>query len=303
MGNAAANDTVEHQPQVLNLIRQAAHELGLDVRILDPEYGHLFALTDGRRSIALLGGRSPLNDSVAARICEDKYYTGLLLEQAGLRVPASARCLKPGHFQPDIYQDKVGQQPGVAFARRHGFPVIVKPNRMSHGREICVVNSSVELSHAIDRVWRVDYIALVQEPIPGVDVRLDYLNGTYLAGYVRTTGTNGGDRSAATGEPERIEILNLARGAQATVLDSPPEAWHTYCIHIGRLLNLRHFGVDLRTTSLDADPTAATVIEVNASPLLLQLHKLGFTEQALRGQVEVLRAIWATPGNQGGTNS
>lgn len=302
MGNAALNSTVERQPQVLNLIRRAAQELGLDIRILDPEYGHLFALTDGRRNIPLLGGRSPLNDSVAARICEDKYYTGLLLEQAGLRVPAGVRCLKPGHFQPEIYQDKVGKHPGSEFARRHGFPVIVKPNRMSHGREICVVNSSVELSHAIDRVWRVDYIALVQEPIPGVDVRLDYLDDRYLAGYVRTAGTSPGDRAAVTDEPEQIEILNLARGAQATVLDSPPKAWHAYCLEIGRLLNLRHFGIDLRTTSLEADPAAATVIEVNASPLLLQLYKLGFTEQALRGQVEVLRAIWATPGNQGGTN-
>jgi glutathione synthase/RimK-type ligase-like ATP-grasp enzyme len=302
MGQAGAESTVGREPQVLHLIRRAAEELGLQVRILDPEYGHLFALTDGRRSLPLLGGRSPLNNAVAARICEDKYYTGLLLEQAGFRVPACARCLKPGHFELEVYQDKVGKEPGHEFVARHGFPVVVKPNRLSHGRQVRVVNSDVKLSHAIDSVWQFDYIALVQEPIPGTDIRLDHLDGHYLAGYIRSAGkgTDEGSQSAKKEAP--VEILNLARGAMATVIDSPPKAWDEFCCGIGRLLNLRHFGVDLKAASLGADPASATVIEVNASPLLVQIDKLGFTKQALAGQVAVLRAIWDAQESQGGTN-
>src|SRR5262245_20288377 len=83
------------QPEVIRLLTEAAEELGLTIRVIDPAGGYLCEITDGRRTRTLLGGCSPLNDAVSARLADDKYYTELLLRREGLSVPRSVRCFKP----------------------------------------------------------------------------------------------------------------------------------------------------------------------------------------------------------------
>jgi len=56
-------------------------------------------------------------------------------------------------------------------------------------------------------------------------------------------------------------------------------------------MNLRHFGVDLRAPGFDGDPARATILEVNSSPLLVQLYRSGHAELAVQGQMKVLAAI------------
>ena len=55
--------------------------------------------------------------------------------------------------------------------------------------------------------------------------------------------------------------------------------------------NLRHFGIDLRTPGFHTAPESAAIIEVNASPLLLQLYNMGHRQTALAAQARVLDAI------------
>jgi len=281
---AAAPPGRRSTPQVIALVREAAARLSLSVEILDPEYGHLFRLHDRQRSVTLLGGRSPLNDAVAARICEDKYYTAMVLQATGIRTPAGVRCLKPDHFQLEDYRDRAGREPGRSFAREHGFPVVVKPNRLSHGRAIYLTYDQAEMDRAIDRVWRHDYLALVQEPVPGIDLRIDILDDEFLAGYYRHP-------SESTDREHEVDLLNLAQGARAEVLEEVSPEWLDCCRVIGRIMNLRHYGIDFKLPAADAPPDRVTVIEVNSSPLLVQLYKLGYVEEAVSGQTRVLRAI------------
>ena len=271
----------------VELIREAATLVGLSVRLLDPEFGHLFELSDGHKSRTLVGGRSPLNNAVAARLAEDKYYTGLLLNRAGLQVPRSVRCLKPGYFVLSGLEDRAGVSPALPFAEQHGFPLVVKPNRLSHGRQVQLVQDAEEMKSAIRRVWDFDYLALVQTAHRGMDIRLDFLDGEFLVGYSR--------RRPPTSSPADIEILNLARGAHADVIESLPPDWMRLCRQIGEILDLRYLGIDFKSEGLDADPARATVIEVNASPLFVQLYLFGERERALRAQARVLEAILKLP--------
>lgn len=330
---SSSSDSV---PAVVAMQTEAARRLGMTVRILDADYGYLFELRrDGRRAV-MLGGRSPLNDAVASRICEDKFYTRLLLEQAGYRVPATERCLAPGYFKDPTLAASAGIQPGMAFARERGYPLIVKPNRLSHGRGVVIVQDEQQMIAAIERTWQADYIALVQERILGVDLRLDFLDGTYLAGYIRRPVVIEGDgahtiRQLAAACDRRFghesfwrrmaddavwhrevldpgldgesvlphgrridlggDILNLNGWATAEPIVELPNAWRDPCLAIGAALNLRHFGIDLRAPGLDATPDAATIIEVNASPLLLQMYGMGHRQAALAAQARILDAI------------
>jgi glutathione synthase/RimK-type ligase-like ATP-grasp enzyme len=81
--------------------------------------------------------------------------------------------------------------------------------------------------------------------------------------------------------------MNLNRGATAVHLPLIPEAWRQWCVELGRSLGLEHFGLDLRAESLEAEPSSAVVLEVNATPLVLQMAKMGHRETALKAQMAV----------------
>jgi glutathione synthase/RimK-type ligase-like ATP-grasp enzyme len=325
-------------PKVTELCLEAAARLGLDAEVLDPEYGYLFEVRRGARRRLLLGGRSPLNDAVAARLAEDKHYTGLLLARAGLRVPETARCLSPHHPSLRAYRERAGMAPGEALAEARGLPLVVKPNRLSHGRGVQLVEDRRALPAAVRAVWALDAIALVQTAAEGRDFRLDFVDGEYLTGYerrplkVRGDGTRrlGALLAAADGrfaDPDRQRrlaedpratallarrgwtlksvipegatvafegpIQNLHGASTARLVRHLPERLRRHCLRAGEALGLRHFGVDLKLASLEADPAGATFIEVNASPLLTQIYLLGHREVAVRAQMRVLEAMFA----------
>lgn len=283
---AQAKDRMAHElPEAVQLIQEAASELGWSFRLLDPDGEHLFELSDGRVTRTFLGGRSPLNDAVSSRLADDKYYTELLLRRAGFRVPESTRCLKPGLYSAE-YKRLVGFQPALDAAERQGFPLVVKPNRLSHGRHVRLVEREHDLKAAVERVWDFDPIALVQTPVSGLDVRLDFLDAEYLVGYTRqpAPGTIRGD----------VQILNLTLGARARLLPALSEAWIAHSVAVGRALGLRYFGIDFKVPALDSEPALATVIEVNSSPLFVQMALQGYRAEALAAQKKVLQAVWST---------
>ena len=182
-----------HIPQVVQLTLRAADLLGYQHRIIDPDYCYLFEVSNGRESRCFVGGVSPLNDALAFRLAQDKYYTSVVLAHYGFRVPECVRCLRANHFTVNDFSDREGMLPGIEFARSNGYPLIVKPNRMALGRDVVAVNNEYELVAAIETVWKGDYIALVQRLITGWDVRFDLLNGSMIAGYRRSPITIVGD--------------------------------------------------------------------------------------------------------------
>lgn len=173
-------------PFAVALFMEAAERLGLAARIVDPEFGYLWELAwpDGERR-TFIGAKTSINDASAAQICGDKHYCGMVLERAGFRVPETVRCLSPAFFAGGALADRTGPGPGLEFAERAGFPLVVKPNRLSHGRSVAFVESAPELLAAIDEVFERDTLALVQRPAVGREFRLDFLDGEFLVGYER----------------------------------------------------------------------------------------------------------------------
>jgi glutathione synthase/RimK-type ligase-like ATP-grasp enzyme len=334
----------EQLPRIVRLALRAAEHLGYEARIVDPAYGYLFQVSDGRKQRYFVGGLSPLNDAVGARLAQDKFYTAMILAERGFRVTNGVRCIRPGYFKFEDFSDHSGVDAGIQHANRVGYPVIVKPNRMALGRDVVAVYDEPSLIEAIETVWKADYIALVQEVARGADVRLDFLDGSFLAGYrrrpvailgdgrrdIRTllcdldrrfgdddffgrrrseplweqivTARGWDERSVLSlGEALSFEnpVLNLNRWATAEVLDDVPDSWLRYCLSVAEVLHLRHFGLDLRVPVpgdgsgwKDAEPASSVIIEVNASPALVQLHELGYRQKAIHGQARVLRALF-----------
>jgi cyanophycin synthetase len=317
-------------PRTAALAREAAARLGYEFRVLDPEYGHLFEVAHGSRGRLMIGGMSPLNDAVASRLAADKFYTARLLERAGIRVPATERCLAPGYFSAELYEERAGPEPGLEFARHHGYPVVVKPIRGSSGRHVALAGDPDELIAALEPAWERHGLAVIQEPIPAPDLRLDFLDGEYLLGYerapIRVTGDGRstirelvaqadrrfasdaawqGKRSRSWPTDEELEpesvlpagelldlggtLLNLNSWASGRLIPELPQPWLEHGLKAGAALGLRHFGIDFRGAGLDEPPEAAAIVEINSSPLLLQIHALGWADEAVDAQARILR--------------
>lgn len=170
----------------MEIVARAAERLGIAVEAVDREFGYLIELSRQDKKRVMFGSLSPLNSALSARLTADKFFTGLLLARSGFRVPRTVRCLSSyWSFVPE-YEDRIGPKPGVELAAELGYPLIVKPNNLSRGRGITVVHDDTGLETAIEEVWQIDHLALVQEIVEGRDLRLDYLDGELLVGYERT---------------------------------------------------------------------------------------------------------------------
>ncbi len=321
---------------LLELRFEAARRLGCEVTPLDPETGYLNEIRRGTTRRVLVGGLSPLNDAVAARLVGDKFHALTVLRSRGIRTPDSVRCLKPAYFRSNEYEHLSGLTPGLRFAERHGYPLVVKPNFGSRGIDIACVQTEQELVEAIELIWKRDYLAIVQERAVGFDLRIDFLDDQYLFGYTRSPVRLDGDgrstlRELFRNEDSRFEgssfeahlehdaiwqreaarrgltldtilpaddkvdfdtpILNLNRLCVGRRLEKLAAPWAQLGIAIGRIFSMRHFGIDLKIQSMDQDPAQATVIEVNSSPSLSHMSRMGHLEAALAAEMRIVEAI------------
>ena len=257
-----------------------------------------------------------------------------MLRRHGFDPPEAERCLRPGRFIDEDFSSHEGTAPGERLAEEHGFPLVVKPNRGGRGRHVSVARDMDALLAVIQQVWELDYLAIVQPVVPGIDVRLDFLDGEYLFGYVRRPVVLRGDgnRSLAdlladsdpryNDEPYRkalenetiwrekvgerrlgtvlpdgevldfsTPILNLNRLCRAEYLETLGADWQDHGRRIGEALGLRHYGIDFKVEEYPCAPAAAKVLEVNASPSLAQMSRMGHYEAALAAERRIVQAI------------
>lgn len=332
----------------LRMRLEAAVELGWRAECLDPETSWLWQVSKGGRQRLVTGPVAAINTASAARLAADKHHTATVLASAGLRVPDGVRCLRPDAFirpvadeRGDAFASHRGMAPALAFAERVGYPLVVKPNRGSQGKGIALVEDSAALLAAIDAIWATETLALVQAPLPGLDLRIDVLDGELLVAYVRrplrlsgdgeetvaellvraepraasalyrarlhadplwrdTLAAAGLDHDAVVPAGQTVAfpatILNLNRCCTAEVFTEIPDPWLALAVEIAGLLGLRHAGVDLRIDAEDplaAAPGQATVLEVNASPAVVQIARMGWADVARAAERKVARAFLA----------
>jgi D-alanine-D-alanine ligase-like ATP-grasp enzyme len=71
------------------------------------------------------------------------------------------------------------------YAKRLGFPVVVKPNSGSQGSGVQVVENDKELVRALRTIFKKDRVALVQKRISGRDYRIVVLDKKVISAYER----------------------------------------------------------------------------------------------------------------------
>jgi GNAT-family acetyltransferase (TIGR03103 family) len=160
------------------IIAEEALVRGIGVEVLDADIGEL-RLRLGDRTVTTIESLSELTSAVAFRRCDFKPLTRDVLTRAGLAVPAGRLATFDGA--------------DAAFLRQHR-PVVVKPARGEQGWGITVgVTDDEQLAAAIERARVVHPEVLLEQRVPGDDVRVIVIADAVVAASVRRPATVTGD--------------------------------------------------------------------------------------------------------------
>ncbi|MDV3218046.1 N-acetylglutaminylglutamine synthetase [Mycobacterium avium] len=213
-------ETVDDLNPYARIIADEALRRGIWVEVLDAETGEM-RLTHGGRSVITRESLSEYTSAVAMCRCDDKRLTRRLVSEAGITVPrARLATFDEGDF---AFLKEVGE-------------VVVKPTRGEQGKGITVgvtaENGPDDLSAALARARAQYPDVLIEQRVPGDDLRLVVIDGRVVAAALRlppeVIGTGEHSvrdliaaesrrRSAATGGESRIPLDELT---EATVAEA-----------------------------------------------------------------------------------
>lgn len=163
----------------VQIIIDEAVSRGIEVEVLDDHHGELdLRHPDGRREVvrAALCERT---SAVAAWRCQDKLTTRTVLTRHGLVIPAGRLAT---HDERDL-----------AFLQEHG-DVVVKPAEGQTGDGVTVgISTPDELRAAIDDALEHGPDVLVEQRVPGDDIRVVVIDGEVVAAARRTPAQVVGD--------------------------------------------------------------------------------------------------------------
>jgi GNAT-family acetyltransferase (TIGR03103 family) len=239
------------------IIADEARRRGIQVEIIDPEWGEM-RLTHGGRRIVTRESLSELTTAIAMSRCDDKRITRRVLSAAGLRVPLATTAADPDHNE--------------AFLAEAG-AVVVKPARGEQGLGITVgVRDPEDLARAVGLAQRHGPDVLIEEMCPGEDLRVVVIDHEVVAAAVRRPAAVIGDgrrdirtlierqsrrRSAATGGESRIPMdaatEDVVRAAGHQMDDILPEG---VPLAVRRTANL-HTGGTIHDVTAELHPTIA----------------------------------------------
>ena len=267
----------------------------------------------------------PQNSATASTLASDKYLTNTILERAGIPTLGGdyfflddrRRALRPaGHDRADT----------TSYLRTLGGSAFAKPLFGSRGDFAQALHGEAALAHYLDEVSRHYNSILIQPLACGTEYRVFLLDDDVafsarkhppsltgdgartvrdlLVAYnaeLRSHGLSpvsilaGSDASLDAVLPSGTgwEIpgrMNLSAGG-TMVIETPDDDAPLACARrAARALGLRVAAVDL-FASLDGDPNAVAVIEVNANPSIRMLEQSGRDDLILRIWQHTLSAM------------
>jgi glutathione synthase/RimK-type ligase-like ATP-grasp enzyme len=234
-----------------------------------------------------------LNSAAAALVARDKELTKFFLARGGFPV-LPGRTFFAARVERSFGRDAAA---AFAYAKEIGFPVMVKANSGAAGRGVECVRRADDFPEALDRVFAVDDVALIEPYVAGMrDYRVLVLDGEVLLAYERRPFSVTGDgastlrglveqamelaRARGAGAPDAVAlpeeeesrvvpagqevrilaVANLSQGGSAVELE-PDRETARLAIDAARAMNLRFCGVDLLV-----DESSRWILELNASP-------------------------------------
>jgi D-alanine-D-alanine ligase-like ATP-grasp enzyme len=170
-------------PYLTQLIQKLAPKVGVKV-LVEPTWKFAAQLTykNGiRRYLRYL--TLDLNPVGSSNIATDKDFAKFFMKKMGYPV-----CKGKVFFKP-LFAKAIGStdsyESAERYAKKMGFPLIVKPNSLSQGSGIVLVRKPEALKRALSNVFEHDRTALIEEYRLGHDYRIVVLDTEIISAYER----------------------------------------------------------------------------------------------------------------------
>jgi len=170
-------------PYLTNLVKKLGPKVGAKV-VIEPEWkiaAQIIYPNGIVRSLRYLS--LDLNRIASSDIARDKDYAKFFMKKRGYPV-AEGRTVFSDSWA-DAIKSKQKINYGITYAKKLGFPVIVKPNSGTQGIDVSVAWNPEELRRCLVDVFKGDRVALIEKYLPGKDYRVVVLDGEVISAYGR----------------------------------------------------------------------------------------------------------------------
>ncbi|MEX0918982.1 MAG: cyanophycin synthetase [Candidatus Paceibacterota bacterium] len=170
-------------PLLGTVLRKVAPRIGAVVT-MEPNWQIVgqIAFKNGRRCYFKYSTLD-LNPMGASELARDKDFAAFFIKKEGYPV-VSGQAFYSDDWCRAI-NSRRDHEAAYRYARKLGWPVIVKPNSSSQGFDVNLAHNRVEFDQALGRIFKRDRVALVQRPVSGRDYRIVVLDDEIISAYER----------------------------------------------------------------------------------------------------------------------
>ena len=168
---------------VSEIICRVAPRIGATV-VMEPEYGFAGQITFKNGKKVLFRDRAfNINPLASSRIARVKSYTDFFLKLNGYKT------IEGQIFFSETTNERIKIKrtihDGFDYAKKLGFPVILKPNNLSEGILVTKVHTRKEYYAAATKILERTHVMLVQKFYEGFDYRIVVLDREVISAYQR----------------------------------------------------------------------------------------------------------------------
>jgi len=167
------------------ILQKIAPRIGATV-LLEPEWEIVGQITfkSGQHSYFRYNTLD-LNPMGGSEIARDKDYSNFFMKAMGYPIVPGSKTFFSDKWAQAIGSPRRNIDVAYRYARRLGFPVIVKPNSGSQGAGVSLAHNKLDFYKAARTVFDGDRVMLVQQPVRGKDYRLVVLDRKVISAYER----------------------------------------------------------------------------------------------------------------------
>ncbi|MDO8493561.1 MAG: ATP-grasp domain-containing protein [bacterium] len=161
-----------------------------------------------------------INSHGASEVAKDKGYTRFFMEGMGYKIPHGSAFFSD--YWCGVNEASNNSEAALKFAGTLGYPVIVKPNSGSKGRDVFKAYNKEELREILKIVFENNNVVLIEEYIAGADYRLVVLNNEVMMAYQRlplAVVGDGIDNIATLFDKKKTKLQNMGRKIPIEISD------------------------------------------------------------------------------------
>jgi D-alanine-D-alanine ligase-like ATP-grasp enzyme len=178
-------------PYLTELITTLAPKVGARA-VVEPEWGIAAQIIYKNGVVRSLRMYSlDLNHIASSDIARDKDYAKFFMKKRGYPVAPGLTIFKDDWAK--IVHSKRNISYAPTYAKKLGYPVIIKPNSKSQGSGVCLAANARELKSGLLEIFKGERVALVEKYLPGRDYRIVVLDGEIISAYERVALSVTGD--------------------------------------------------------------------------------------------------------------